>query len=812
MQSFRSLTIIGVMIGIMFTFSGAVSAQNGAASPFGLPQDWSNRHLIYSNPETLDEAITNGTVDEWYEKATDPRFLVQVKKKERAAAAAKESAFTADAGAEAQFGVNAMIAAKKTKKKTPPPSSDFQRDWSVSLGAGFSTTLSAAMTNVQTTATVVSGTGFANNDYITIGTEILQITAGGGTTSLTVARGQLGTTAAAHTSGTAVTSHATVGAGNYPAKFAFEQGTFGSANCGNATTPDFVVYNTGLAGSGTQASIIAYDNLYSGCTGTVPSVYWQYNTGGVIITSVVLSLDGKQVAFVHSAAGGASLVLLKWSPSATLTAPTSVGAGSYRTCTAPCMTSISFSGTPNDTDSAPFYDYANDRLYAGDDSGNLHQFTGVFRGTPAENVVSSHWPAAVSTHALNSPVYDPLTTPTTVFVTDGSGGGFLYYVSADTSTGGGAGTKSGALSTATIGLGDAPVVDSSAAKAYVFSGNDGAHAAVFQLATNFGSAATGSKVEFAGPGQNKPYFAGNFDNQYYTTGAGGLYSCNENGGAAQFTSLVRIPITGGTMGTATLLSVESGTAKPQCSPVSEILSVDASTTLSAAITTTAQTSINVTSGTGFPTNDFIQVDSEIMKITAGGGTTTLTVTRAQNGTTATTHAIGATVNDIHDRMFLSVVSGGGNTGCTGACVYTYDVTGGALPGNASAGLAASGGSSGIIIDNFVPSGTFAGASQVYYSALANTAATTLSAAITTTTQTSISVTSGTGLNNNDYIKIDSEIMKITAGGGTTTLTVLRGQLNTTAATHSSGAAVNDTCGTSGASGDCAVQASQKALS
>src|SRR5579862_6927704 len=38
-------------------------------------------------------------------------------------------------------------------------------------------------------------------------------------------------------------SGANVGAGNYPAKFSF-LGT--TANCGNATQPDFVVYSTGL--------------------------------------------------------------------------------------------------------------------------------------------------------------------------------------------------------------------------------------------------------------------------------------------------------------------------------------------------------------------------------------------------------------------------------------------------------------------------------------------------------------------------------------------------------------------------------------
>ena len=66
-------------------------------------------------------------------------------------------------------------------------------------------------------------------------------------------------------------SSAATGAGNYPAKFSFDSTT---ANCGGTAQPDFVVFGTGVAGSPTQASIIAYDNLYSGCGGTVPSTFW----------------------------------------------------------------------------------------------------------------------------------------------------------------------------------------------------------------------------------------------------------------------------------------------------------------------------------------------------------------------------------------------------------------------------------------------------------------------------------------------------------------------------------------------------------
>ena len=69
------------------------------------------------------------------------------------------------------------------------------------------------------------------------------------------------------------------------------------------------------------------------------------------------------------------------------------------------------------------------------------------------------------------------------------------------------------------------------------------------------------------------------------------------------------------------------------------------TTLNGAIATTDGTSITITSAAGFPADkDFrIRIDSEIMKITAGQGTASWTVTRAMDGTSGAMHADAATV-------------------------------------------------------------------------------------------------------------------------------------------------------------------------
>jgi len=227
------------------------------------------------------------------------------------------------------------------------------------------------------------------------------------------------------------------GAGNYPAKFSFSTTT---ANC----STDYVVYSTGLIGSGTQSSVVAFNNLYTtGCTGAVPAVYWAYNTGGLILTSPVLSLKGDQVAFVQTSntlpPGQASLVVLKWKASATETVgapgtPTSVPAASYSTCVAPCMTQIflhdGVGAAVDDRTSSPFYDYTNDIAWVGGTRGWLHKITGVFKGTPTE-VTSGGFPVQVSppsTNLLSNPVYDHVSK--NVFV--GDAGGFFYAVNSAT--------------------------------------------------------------------------------------------------------------------------------------------------------------------------------------------------------------------------------------------------------------------------------------------------------------------------------------------------------------------------------------------
>ena len=380
----------------------------------------------------------------------------------------------------------------------------------------------------------------------------------------------------------------TVGAGNFPAKFSFD---ISSANCANAAQPDFVVFNTSIATS-SQASIVAYDNLYSGCSGGVgvPTTYWAYNTGGAVVTSVVLSLDGSQLAFVQTPTTStqASLVLLKWKPTAdgaTSTNPDSIGiaaAGAYPTCPAPCMTTLTFSGGANDTSSSPFYDYFNDALYVGDNDGSLHKFQPVFTsGTPTEVVTG--WPVLLASGIqLSSPVYDSVTGR--VFVGagwNGTTGSKLYAVNSST---GAIAATSAALGKGN-GIASGPILDSTAGKVYVFVGTDnspsgtclggGPCSGVYQF-TASSSLATSVEATVQRSTNSSTFTlnAGTFDNNYYTSSnsTGNLYVCGNSLGTG---ILYQVPVTAGVMSTTSVAGPQlSGTvglaANAPCSAVTEI--------------------------------------------------------------------------------------------------------------------------------------------------------------------------------------------------------------------------------------------------
>jgi hypothetical protein len=92
----------------------------------------------------------------------------------------------------------------------------------------------------------------------------------------------------------------------------------------------------------------------------------------------------------------------------------------------------------------------------------------------------------------------------------------------------------------------------------------------------------------------------------------------------------------------------------------------------------SDTTLTVTSGTGIATNDLILIDNEILKVT-NVSTNDLTVTRAQSGTEASTHADGATVTLIegnassdNDYFGWGDAASGGLTTTTQIRLWSHD--------------------------------------------------------------------------------------------------------------------------------------------
>jgi hypothetical protein len=343
----------------------------------------------------------------------------------------------------------------------------------------------------------------------------------------------------------------------YPAKYG---ASLTAASCSG----DFVIYPTGQAGSATSATIVAYNNIYSSCSGTVPSVAWAYNTSNLMTgysatTSPILSEDGTKVAFIQSNGSSAYLVVLKFgsggavnSPN-TPTAVTSPTTGNNITnCATPCMTITELNN--NDTYSSPYYDYdtTSDNLWVGDNSGYLEQFTGVFKGSVA--ISGSPWPAHLNlgTVAVSSPVLDTISG----YILVGDMGGTLYSVGSGT-----AGTAPASVHGNTGVIADAfadgPLVDSNTGRVFAFANQSKTSTytgdnVVFGLTTAFTNATnigTSPLTVTVNNGTAGHYlYSGDFDNVYYqsSNGTGNIYAVGDTG-LATGASLYRIGLSGGNL-------------------------------------------------------------------------------------------------------------------------------------------------------------------------------------------------------------------------------------------------------------------------
>ena len=555
----------------------------------------------------------------------------------------------------------------------------------------------------------------------------------------------------------------------FPAKYSFDTTT---ADCTN----DYVVYPTGVLGAAAAATVLGDNNLYSGCGGTVPGVDWAYNTGTgfSVTTSPVLSFDGTQVAFVESNGTTANLVLLKPAPSpATITttggvtsgtvdftftsgtitaadvglqitgsltgipandtiasitglttgtlttaatvtratetltvhaeAPatplaltTQASAADYSTCTAPCMFTLTLGA--DDTNSAPYYDYTpgDDAIYVGDDTSHLHKFTGVFTGTPT---VVTAIQLNTTSYLLAPPVYDYVSG--CVFVGDNQG--YLYSANSGTagtvctsttfSTRGHSEILSDSTTTANEGIFDAVLLDSTSQKVYAFvtdSAARGSCAATNNCVDQFTTSTITQGATASVPAGAEPLgtgaatfnlYAGAFDNVYYSSASGNagdlwvVGNTDSTTGGSEGANLYRVPISGtSTMGTPVVavsrFTIHSTADNPWPSPVTEFCNNNAS------------------------------------PCTASGA-----------ATTAGTDYIFFSVDELASTTGTSCATGSVADGCVLAYSIDTPTNTPTLVGGAATTVTGTNGcwaTGGIVVDNSVPSGTEAGASEIYW--------------------------------------------------------------------------------------------------
>jgi hypothetical protein len=385
----------------------------------------------------------------------------------------------------------------------------------------------------------------------------------------------------------------TVAENMYPAKFGFYIDA--TPDCTN----DYVAYGLNVAGAtGGQANMVALNNLYSGagtpfCTGHAgPTAYWAYNVSftaaGRVTTSPTLSLDGSKIIFAESGgATGPYLHVLVWNsadggtPTASKAPAHVLAAGQgVSSCTAgsSCLVSILLNATTATiTNSSPFYDYANDIAYIGDDNGTLYKVTGVLNGTPAVTKLT----VATGTE-LTGPVYDGASG----FVFVGSTNGALYAVTASTFSSL-AGTLQIGDTTCTGGMNnklvDAPTVDSTNGWVYEYitanptpvTGIEQASTAGPFTTTNF--VETGEGDSGCNSGTSFPTHAPAFDNNYFngTVTSGHIWVCGRAPAGVSAAELWEIPTTGAKGSISGVTAVANATQinevnHAQCSPLTEV--------------------------------------------------------------------------------------------------------------------------------------------------------------------------------------------------------------------------------------------------
>jgi hypothetical protein len=327
----------------------------------------------------------------------------------------------------------------------------------------------------------------------------------------------------------------------FPAKFTFD------VNATPSCLSDFAVFPVNATGSGAQPNIVAFNNLYSGSTGSTgkcnrtatgndagnsATVYWSYNVNkiaGAVTTSPSISFDsvGGKVAFVESAAGNpAHFHVLAWKAGDGKVAKLQSVASPVQITSFVTTNPVVGSGTATDlalgsattgtdTLSSPYIDYTDDVAYVGNDAGVLFRIQNVFCTSTAcggaAPSLDMSWGTGGGLQVCTGKLTGPVLNFVNLNVYVGCSDGKLYSVS-----------QSGAITSMVVGDGtsknfggivDPPIVDSVNGFVYAVSGSasNGANGVLVQALPDFSSSVAvpigeGNVCNLHSPTPNNAYF------------------------------------------------------------------------------------------------------------------------------------------------------------------------------------------------------------------------------------------------------------------------------------------------------------------
>ncbi len=292
-------------------------------------------------------------------------------------------------------------------------------------------------------------------------------------------------------------------------------------------TSDYVIYGlNAVSATGGQPSIVGLNNLYAGgvnplCNGNQPTFLFSYNTStianGKILTSTVLSMDGKKVAYIETnLAAGAHQSTLH-----ILTIPTSGSQPLATPSVAPpagALVSVPLAAASNSR-SSPWVDYKNDILYVGLDDGRLYKVTGIFKGIPTL-VSTAPWPILIANNQiLSSPVLNGATGQ--LFI--GANNGRVFSLNVNTPAGV-TPVQVGRTGSTNPGIFDSPMFDATGGSVFAITSNDNVLTGASVVQINANTLAVVTRVligQGSAGGTGVNLYDGDFDDAYYTNPATG---------------------------------------------------------------------------------------------------------------------------------------------------------------------------------------------------------------------------------------------------------------------------------------------------